>query len=136
MWERKPLLLIAEDDPDDQLLIQDAIDEACPQDLETFFVLDGVELMEFLQEKAKGPAKPGLVLLDLNMPRKDGRAALQEIKANPNFASIPIVIFTTSSSDLDVQYCQKYGVNGYFRKPNSVTELREIMGHLCMDYLN
>jgi CheY-like chemotaxis protein len=136
MREGKPLLLIAEDDPDDQLLIQDAIDETCSPDLETFFVLDGVELLKFLHEKAQGPAKPGLVLLDLNMPRMDGRAALQEIKADPDLASIPIVIFTTSSSDLDVQYCQRYGVDGYYRKPNSITELREIMGQLCKNYLN
>lgn len=132
----QPLLLVAEDDPDDQLLIQDAVDGSCPPNLKTHFVWDGVELIEFLQDKVQEAGKPGLLLLDLNMPRKDGRIALREIKTDPELASIPVAVFTTSTNDRDAQYCQQYGVVGYYRKPGSMTELKEIIGGLCMDYLN
>jgi CheY-like chemotaxis protein len=131
------MLLVAEDDPDDQLLIQNAIDESCPPETRTHFVWDGVELIDYLQEGVQNRAsRPDLVLLDLNMPRKDGRVALHEIKTDPVLASIPIAVLTTSTNDRDAQYCQKYGVVGYFRKPGSMTELREIIGGLCTDYLN
>jgi CheY-like chemotaxis protein len=70
------------------------------------------------------------------MPRKDGRAALHEIKTDPELASIPAAVLTTSTNDRDAQYCQQYGVIGYFRKPGSMTELREILQGLCTDYLN
>ena len=132
----QPLLLIAEDDPDDQLLIQDAIDKSCPPEIDIYFVWDGVELIDFLQKKGKGASRPDLLLLDLNMPRKDGRDALREIKTDPDLASIPVAILTTSTNERDAQYCQQYGVVGYFRKPGSMTELNEIISGLCMDYLN
>jgi CheY-like chemotaxis protein len=137
MMGTQPLLLVAEDDPDDQLLIQDAIDVSCPPETETHFVWDGVELIDYLQDKIKNQdPKPDLVLLDLNMPRKDGRAALREIKTDPSLASIPVAVLTTSTNDRDARYCQQYGVIGYFRKPGSMTELREIMQGLCTGYLN
>lgn len=134
MIQNKPLLLVAEDDPDDQLLLQDAIEVACSQDIETRFVWDGVELLDFLQGNIDAKSKPDLVVLDLNMPRKDGRTVLQEIKADPNLASIPVVVLTTSSFDADFNYCQHYGVAGYFHKPNSIMELQEIIERLCFEY--
>jgi CheY-like chemotaxis protein len=134
--EIQPLLLVAEDDPDDQLLIQDAVNGSCPPKVSTHFVWDGEELIEFLQGVVQGAGKPGLVLLDLNMPRKDGRVALREIKTDPELASIPVAILTTSTNDRDAQYCQQLGVVGYYRKPGSMTELKEIIGALCMDYLS
>jgi CheY-like chemotaxis protein len=133
--ESKPILLIAEDDPDDQILIQDAVEDACLQDVETRVVWDGIELMAYLHGIAQGEGKPGLVLLDLNMPRKDGRVALREIKADPSLADIPVAVLTTSSAEVDAEYCSRFGVVGYYRKPGSMTELREIIGGLCMDYL-
>jgi CheY-like chemotaxis protein len=135
--ETKSLLLVAEDDPDDQLLIQEAIDVSCHPEIETYFVWDGVELIDYLQGKIKSQSlKPDLVLLDLNMPRKDGRDALREIKMNPDLASIPVAVLTTSINDRDAQYCQQYGVIGYYRKPGSMTELRNIIGNLCKAYFN
>ena len=133
--QNKPFLLVAEDDPDDQFLIQDAIAKACPPELETCFVWDGFELVNLLLEKDNGCGKPDLIVLDLNMPRKDGRTALQEIRANPELASIPVVVLTTSNNDADVQYCQQYGVAGYYRKPGSLNEFRKIISGLCSDYL-
>ena len=134
--QTKPFLLVAEDDPDDQFLIQDAIAKVCPPDLETYFVWDGFELVKLLHEKVNGCGKPDLIVLDLNMPRKDGRTALQEIRANPDLASIPVVVLTTSNNHADVQYCQQYGVAGYYRKPGSLEELRKIIESLCSAFLD
>jgi CheY-like chemotaxis protein len=131
--EPKPLLLIAEDDPDDQLLFRDAIDVACAPVFETHFVWSGAELLRFLKTHAE--YQPGLVVLDLNMPGKDGRTVLREIKADPSLANIPIAILTTSHSKADLQYCHDHGVIAYYHKPSSMAELKEIFRNLCTDYL-
>jgi CheY-like chemotaxis protein len=133
--ESNPVLLVAEDDPDDQLLIQDAIDVACQADVYTRFVEDGIELMDYLSLSGQGHARPRLIILDLNMPRKDGRAALQEMKSNPSLADIPVVILTTSRADEDVAYCRRHGAVGYYRKPNNIQELEGIINILCTEYL-
>jgi CheY-like chemotaxis protein len=129
------MILIAEDDPDDQFLIQTVANEVCPQGTQIHFVVDGIELLGFLQEKVTGPDRPELILIDLNLPRKDGREALKEIKSNPELAKIPTVIFTTSSRDEDVDYCRRLSVDGYYRKPGPIAELREIFRRLCADFL-
>jgi len=122
------LVLIAEDDPDDQLMLQDAFTEACP-DCRLNFVSDGVELLDQLTtdtHTARVPL-PDLLLLDLNMPLKDGRQALHELRANPAFAGLPIVVLTTSSSDDDKNACIAAGANDYVVKPSSFTELLHIV---------
>lgn len=134
MMPNKPILLIAEDDPDDQFLIEDAIKMACTPELEMHFVWDGVELMNFLRTRVY--YRPNLIVLDLNMPGKDGRTALKEIKADPNLSNIPVVVLTTSQSEADLRYCQKYGVAGYHHKPGSMAGLKEIFHGLCTNYLN
>jgi len=132
--ESRNLFLIAEDDPDDQLLIKNVIDLVCATTLETRFVEDGSELMDFL--KGNAGYSPNLVVLDLNMPRKDGRTALKEIKADPALSHIPVVVLTTSNYEADLQYCQSYGVDGYYRKPGAMAELKGIIQSLCAKYLN
>jgi CheY-like chemotaxis protein len=132
--QRKSLLLIAEDDPDDQLLFRDVIAVVCDPTLETHFVWDGAELLYFLRTKAA--YRPSLVIMDLNMPGKDGRTTLREIKMDPILAKIPVVILTTSHNEADFQYCQNYGVIGYFHKPSSMAELKEIFRTLCTTYIN
>lgn len=131
-----PLLLIAEDDPDDQFLIQDAIKTGCPPHIEAYFAWDGEQLVQYLTENAHNHSnRPKLVVLDLNMPRKDGRAALQEIKADPRLADVPVAVLTTSINPADARFCHEQGAVGYFRKPPSMNELRKILSDLCQDYL-
>lgn len=132
--EIEPFFLFAEDDPDDQFMIRVSAQEACPPEIQMHFVQDGMELMDFLHERIDQSSKPSLIILDLNMPRKDGRVALREIKAHPDLMDIPTVILTTSSAEEDVRYCQSFGIHGYYRKPDSINELRDIMAQLCKQY--
>lgn len=118
---RPTRVLIAEDDPDDRLMLQDAFDEACHQ-CRLQFVRDGVELLNCLTINPGTPL-PDLVLLDLNMPLKDGRQALHEIRANPAFATLPVVVMTTSNSEDDRNDCLAEGANDYLVKPASYQAL-------------
>ena len=118
----KPItILVADDDPDDRMLIEDAfLESKLSNDLH--FVKDGIELLEYLrregpfQDSDKAP-RPGIVLLDLNMPRMDGREALAEIKADPNLKQIPIVVLTTSKAEEDILRTYDMGVNSFVTKP-------------------
>ncbi len=114
-------ILVAEDDPDDRLMIGDAFDENQVTNPLTF-VKDGEELMEYLQRRGSyghlaGQPYPGIILLDLNMPKKDGRVALKEIKADPDLRSIPVVVLTTSKADEDIVRTYGLGVSSFITKP-------------------
>jgi CheY-like chemotaxis protein len=111
---------MAEDDPDDRMMVQDAFEESrLANDLH--FVEDGEELMDYLHQtgaysSANAP-RPGVILLDLNMPRKDGRQALQEIKADPSLRRIPVVVLTTSKEEEDIIKSYEMSVAGFIVKP-------------------
>jgi CheY-like chemotaxis protein len=113
-------ILIAEDDPDDQLLTREALQESRISNT-VCFVNDGQELLDYLRQAglyaAEPPSRPDLILLDLNMPRKDGREALAEIKADPALRSIPVIILTTSKADEEIQRAYDLGANSYIVKP-------------------
>jgi CheY-like chemotaxis protein len=122
-------ILLVEDDPDDIYLISEAIDE-CQLEAQIFIVQDGEELVDFLRHQGKFTAvekypQPDLILLDLNMPRKDGREALREIKEDSALRSIPVVILTTSKSGKDLENMYALGASGFVTKPASFSELRE-----------
>ncbi len=124
-------IVVADDDPDDRMMIKDAFEEAKlgnPVD----FVQDGVELMEYLRREGqyanmKNQPFPGFILLDLNMPRKDGRTALKEIKESADLHRIPIVILTTSKAEEDIIKTYNLGVNSFICKPVSFDGLVEIV---------
>lgn len=117
-------IIIAEDDADDRLLIEDALNENNIPSDNLHFVSDGEELLKCLKAGVK---KPSMIFLDLNMPRKDGRQALQEIKQDESLKHIPVIVFSTSNSDDDIRTSYKNGVNTYFTKPSKYTELLEII---------
>lgn len=114
-------ILMADDDPDDRMLTRDAFEESrLLNQFET--VEDGEELMDYLYSRGKysGAAarpKPGLILLDLNMPRKDGREVLREIKDNSGLRRIPVVVLTTSKAEEDIIRSYDLGVNSFIVKP-------------------
>ena len=122
MSETKPnLILMAEDDADDRLLMKEALVESKVKE-PMRFVEDGEELMDYLLHRGKYSVPgscptPALILMDLNMPRKDGREALREIRAHPDLRRIPVVVFTTSKADSDVCALYDLGVNSFVPKP-------------------
>ena len=129
---KRTVVIIAEDDPDDRLLIKDAIQEASSKKVDVFFVQDGAEMLDYLYHRGKyrGTAEsptPELVLLDLNMPKKNGMEVLAEIKGDPGLRAIPVVVLTTSHSPEHVQRSYELGGNGYVTKPDSFSELVELM---------
>lgn len=130
--QAKPITIVmAEDDPDDRFMAGRALaDNRLINDLR--FVEDGQELLDYLRHQGRysDPANaplPGVILLDLNMPRKDGREALAEIKADPDLRHIPVVILTTSRSEEDVLRTYRLGVNSFISKPVTFEGLVEAM---------
>jgi CheY-like chemotaxis protein len=127
---RSTVILMADDDADDRLLAQDALAESkIPSELH--FVENGEELMDYLQRRGRFSAVsapfPGLILLDLNMPKKDGREALREIKSDPELRRIPVVILTTSQADVDIAQIYDLGANSFITKPVSFDALVNVM---------
>jgi len=128
---------MADDDADDCLLAEHALAASnAPGTL--FCVKDGVELMDYLLGRGKFNTSPppAVILLDLNMPRMDGREALKEIRAIPEFKRTPIVVFTTSKEERDVLYSRKMGANCFITKPSVFQEWIQMMDSLvdkCID---
>ncbi len=124
---QRTLLLMADDDADDCMLMKNAIREIFRSD--NFHCLpDGQELMDYLNRRGayQDPAEfplPDLILLDLNMPRKDGFKALQEIKENPDLRCIPVVIYTTSRAQEQIELSYSLGANSYIVKPMTFEDL-------------
>ncbi|MEM1093074.1 MAG: response regulator [Bacteroidota bacterium] len=136
MSNRDPVkILLAEDDPDDQLLTIRALKNS--RLANTINVVeDGEELMDYLYRRGKytDPAtapRPGVILLDLNMPRKDGREALSEIKQDPELRRIPVIVLTTSEAEQDILQTYDLGVNAFVTKPvsfNGLTKAIQVIG--------
>jgi CheY-like chemotaxis protein len=133
--KRTVVILIADDDEDDRLMVKEALEENRLAN-EIRFVVDGEDLTDYLKclgkytEPGSAP-RPGLILLDLNMPRKDGREALKEIKADPDLRQIPIIVLTTSKAEEDIYRTYDLGVNSFITKPVSFTALAEVMKTLA-----
>ncbi|MGB3946137.1 MAG: response regulator [Candidatus Saccharimonadales bacterium] len=129
--EAKPIvILMADDDDDDYVLTKKALGES--RLLNTLMrVRDGEELIEYLHRRgdynAENAPRPGVILLDLNMPRKDGREALREIKSDDNLRNIPVVVFTTSKAEEDIYKSYQLGVNSFITKPVTFDNLTEVM---------
>ena len=128
---RSVVILMADDDDDDRVLTRDALAEAGANG-DLHFVNDGVELLEYLRHQGQfaDPAdspRPGLILLDLNMPRLDGRDVLRLVKADPEFQSIPVVVMTTSRAEEDVVKSYGLGASSFITKPVSFAGLVDVM---------
>lgn len=122
-------ILMADDDPDDRMLMQEALAEnKIPNSIS--FVENGEELLNYLNKKGKYAHQtcvtPGIIFLDLNMPKVDGREALKHLKADPVLRKIPIIILTTSKAELDILEAYDLGVNSFISKPVRFNELVEV----------
>jgi CheY-like chemotaxis protein len=125
------VILIADDDEEDRMLACDALVESRLSN-DTYCVTNGEDLMDYLRRQGKytPPAdapRPGLILLDLNMPRKDGREALREIKSDPNLRQIPVVVLTTSKAEEDILRSYDSGASSFISKPVTFEGLVDVM---------
>ena len=130
----KQPILIAEDDADDRYLLQTAFAEiGHPEQID--FVENGIEVLNYLDNiyannNMEIKALPGFILLDLNMPKKDGREVLKELKQHPVFKKIPIIVFTTTKNDLEIKRCYELGANSYVVKPISFDALLKVVENI------
>lgn len=130
-WFQEGPILMADDDDDDRLLAADSFAEShIDQDLR--FVKDGEELMDYLRHRGKYSdpqvsPRPSLILLDLNMPRKDGREALREIKTDPSLRQIPVVVLTTSQDEKDIFRSYDLGANSFIMKPVTFRKMVDVV---------
>jgi len=131
-------ILIAEDDADDRFLLQSAFEENGYKD-KLHFVENGLELIDYLnsltdiEDEAK---MPRFIMLDLNMPKKDGREVLKEIKSNHHFKKIPVIIFSTTNNEQEMKRCYELGANSYITKPNSFENLIKTVATLRSYWVN
>jgi CheY-like chemotaxis protein len=126
---KKFYILIAEDDADDRFLLKTAFEESGYKNT-LKFVENGVELIRHLKEvteQKNNDEFPGFILLDLNMPKKDGREVLKEIKENKIFKKIPVIVFTTTKNESEISRCYELGANSYVVKPLVFDELVNII---------
>lgn len=129
------VILIAEDDAEDRMLAKEALEESSIVN-RIEFVENGDQLLDYLHNKAPYDNKhdnpmPGLIILDLNMPKKDGREALKEIKSDSVLRRIPVVVLSTSNAEEDILETYNLGVNSFITKPVTYKALVEIMDTLC-----
>lgn len=137
---RPNLILMAEDDSDDRLLARDALAESGLA-MEIRFVEDGVELMDYLNRRnqfmqPENSPRPSLIILDLNMPRKDGREALQEIKTDPELRRIPVVVLTTLTGGPDIAKVYELGANSFITKPVAFNALIGLLKSVANYWFN
>jgi CheY-like chemotaxis protein len=127
-------ILIAEDDADDRYLLQTAFSEiGYPEKID--FVENGIEVLNYLDTKythnhSDEKALPGFILLDLNMPKKDGREVLKELKQHPVFKKIPVIVFTTTKNEIEIKRCYELGANSYVVKPISFDALLKVVENI------
>jgi len=127
-------ILMADDDEDDRMLTREALEESRLAN-PLYFVEDGQQLMDYLKRRGRFADRrafpdPGLILLDLNMPNKDGRETLLEIKADPVLRQIPIIVLTTSNTESDVLKSYNLGASSYITKPVEFEKLVEVIRSL------
>lgn len=130
----KQPILIAEDDADDRYLLQTAFTEiGYPEQID--FVENGIEVLNYLDNiyassNLEIKALPGFILLDLSMPKKDGREVLKELKQHPVFKKIPVIVFTTTKNEIEIKRCYELGANSYVVKPITFDALLKVVENI------
>lgn len=132
-------ILVADDDPDDRMMIEEAFTENRIAN-KINFVEDGEQLLSYLRREGKFAERtnepyPGIILLDLNMPKKDGREALRDLKADPELCRIPVIVLTTSEAEEDILRTYGLGVSSFITKPVSFEGLVDAVRVICQYWI-
>jgi two-component system response regulator len=134
----KPFILVAEDDSDDKFLLQTIFEEKS-FNIPLEFVSNGVELLDYLnkiKQDEQNLSYPAFILLDLNMPKMDGRQALKILKENASFKKIPVIVFSTTKNDIEIKRCYELGANTYVVKPSNFESLSNTIEHISTYWIN
>ena len=135
--EKYPPLLVVEDSDEDYAVLGRIMKKACDIQISLTRCIDGDDALDYLHRQGdyaeKGLPLPGLIILDLNLPGTDGREVLAQIKSDERLKTIPVVVFTTSSSPSDIEICYRTGVNSYMLKQMNLEQLRTSI-KLFFDY--
>ncbi len=125
-------ILFADDDPDDFYLFKSAMKKVIDE-VEVVWASSGFDVLSCLQDKKsfKSNQLPNVIMLDLNMPGLDGKKILHKLKRDKAYLHIPVIIYTTSSSSLDIEECYRLGANSYVIKPGSLQEIVSTMNSVC-----
>lgn len=128
----KDYILIAEDDEDDQFLLKSAFKEIS-YDMNLIFVSNGIELLNHFRNFDSGSIEklPSLLVVDLNMPKKNGKEAIQELSEKKYFKDFATIVFSTTSNDTEKNKCKELGVNDFFVKPSNYKDLMELVTTFC-----
>jgi len=121
---KNAIILIADDDPDDCYLVKSAFEE-CKINNPLAFAQNGLEALDYLKLPQIDEKHVGLIILDLNMPKMDGRETLKRLKSDPKWQRIPVIVMTTSQAPEDIYQCYGLGANCYITKPSSFDELAD-----------
>lgn len=130
LFRNRRLILAADDNPTDRRILQEALRDI-DTSLEVHFVEDGAQLLEYLQGAGKDVPHPSLVLLDLTMPRVDGRKALSRMKTDPRLRPIPVIVLTGSQEANDISSVYDHGGATYLFKPQNFEELVQALSVVC-----
>ena len=122
-------ILIAEDDEDDQFLLSSAFNEVL-NDTQLVFVENGIELINHFKKFEEGLVElPALMIVDLNMPKKNGKEAIKELVDKSYFRSFPTIIFSTTGNEMEKSRCKELGIDDFFVKPSNYNSLLNIVSH-------
>lgn len=127
-------ILVAEDDADDRFLLQAAFQEA-KIEVNLQFAENGFDVMSQLHQSKNKLDFPKLMLLDLNMPKKDGREVLREVKSSVDYSKIPIIVFSTTNNKQEIERCYALGANHYIIKPDNFTDLLNVVAEIHSKWL-
>jgi CheY-like chemotaxis protein len=130
--DKQPLIFVVDDDEDDLFFIKSALLENIPNCTVKCFI-HGKQLMDEISSMKQ---LPSFILLDLNMPILNGKETLKQIRQHPAANSLPVIIISTSNNPNEKELCYKFGANGYFSKPSSLSIYDEIVQKLKMEYIN
>lgn len=132
---KKALILVAEDDFDDRFILENAFQEAGDTE-ELVFVENGLDLMQYLQSKCNDRSLPEIILLDLNMPKKNGKETLCELKAHPLYKRIPVIVYTTTKNEVEIKTCYQLGANTYIVKPSTFDAVKNVVANIRSYWLS
>ncbi len=130
--QKRPLVILADDDEDDFLMSKEALLKSIP-DCDILWAENGEKVFEILQDRE---IKPSLIVMDLNMPCKDGRETLQEIRSNPVFSALPVIMMTMSTHPTDTKFCYENGANSVIQKPSQFGQLLKVFETISKYWLH